>query len=332
MSFTKKLHAHLSSWEEKNLISHDQKVKIIDDMKQESSGLWFFKILGTIGAICIGIWVLLIIASNWGYFPKTIQLIIALLLPIVPIVFWYYFCYVQKELQTIGNVFAYLGSILIWGSIALIGQIYNTDGTVGSLLLLWLILSLPLLYVFRFKTIAVTCTALFYWVVYYYSTEVFFVSWRDEQYILALFTVISATVALLSYLGNRTTQKVYDYLLMPVAAISLKILFFCLFMATVDDYFVFLGSWITAVLLHNILFLGIIFFCMWWANKNHEILLRHATFLWLGAWMTVKYFELAWGYLHTGLFFIISGFFLIGLVYGYVKINTYLWKKDNISS
>ena len=75
--------------------------------------------------------------------------------------------------------------------IALIGQIYNLDGTVGSLLLMWLVISLPLVFVFRLKALAVMSTALLYGVVFYYSTEVFFTYWRDERHILAVFAVIS---------------------------------------------------------------------------------------------------------------------------------------------
>lgn len=332
MSSIKNIQAYLEKWEAKKIISPDQKKKILADLAQESSGKSFFKILGTIGAICVGIGVLLVISSNWGFFPKIVQLLLALLLPIVPLLCWYYFCYVQKELQTLGNVFTYLGSILIGGSIALIGQIYNTDGTVGSLLLLWLILALPLLYIFRFKTIAVTCTALFYGVVFYYSTEVFFTSYEEEKYFLAFFSIVSGCVWIASYLINTATKKTYDYLLMPVAAISLKILFVCLFISTLTEYLMFLGEWIFAIIAHNVLFLWVIFFFMWWANKNYEILLRHATFVWLALWMIVKYFDWAWWYMHAGIFFIVSGIFLIGLVYWYIKINTYLSQKNTSSN
>lgn|GEM_PF-5529707 len=85
MSFTKNIQAYLDRWEEKDLISHEQKIGILKDLAQESSSKSFFKILGTIGAICIGMGVLLVISSNWGFFPKTIQLILTLLLPTVPL-------------------------------------------------------------------------------------------------------------------------------------------------------------------------------------------------------------------------------------------------------
>ncbi len=331
MSCTKKIHTYLNNWEEKNLISYDQKIKIMEDMTEESSGSWFIKILGTIGAVCVGIGVILVIWSNWGLFPKAVQLIIALLLPIIPLSLGYYFCYVQKDLQTLGNVFAYLGSLLIWASIALIGQIYNTDGTVWSLLLVWLVLALPLLYIFPFKSIVVTCTALFYGVVFYYSTEVFFPSWKDEKYVLAVFTIFSWAMTLLSYTLNTASKKSYEYLFAPIWVISLQILFMCLFIGTLDDSVMFLWEWTVAHIIHNVLFLGVIFFSMWWANKNHAILLRHATFVWLGLWMIAKYFELAWGHLGTWIFFILFGFFLIGIVYGYIKLNAYLWKSDTTS-
>ena len=326
MSFIWKVEHYLKSSEEKNIISWDQKRQIIKLIEQESWSLWFFKILSIIGAICVGTWVILIIAGNWWFFPKIIQLLLAFALPIIPLLVWYYFSYVQKDLKVVWQVFIYLSGILIWASIALVWQIYNTDGTVWSLFLLWLLLVLPLTYIFRFKVLAVLATFLFYGVCYYYTFEVFFTSWKDEEYIIATFTVISGLMAAWSYTLNSMTQFRNNYLLLPVSVISLKILFLFLFLATIDYWFMFLGDGILWILIHNILFLWAIFWCMWWAHQNHEIILRHSTFLWIGAWITVKYFELAWWYLGTWVFFLFSGFFLIGLVYSYIKINKYLQK------
>jgi len=68
---------------------------------------------------------------------------------------------------------------MIGACIALIGQIYNLDGTVGRLLLMWFILLLPVIYVFKLKTLSVLATGLFYGICYYYIFEVFLTSWRD---------------------------------------------------------------------------------------------------------------------------------------------------------
>lgn len=289
------------------------------------------KILSIIGAVCIGLGVILIISSNWSEFPRFIQLVLSIMLPIISLWIWYYFTYIQSELKILWNAFLLLGWVLIGATIALIWQTYHLDGTVGSLLLMWFIVSLPLAFVFKLKTLAVMSTALFYGVIFYYTTEEFFASWRDEKYILAVFAVISGSISIASYLLSKACKWKYNYLINPVWVISLKILFLVLFLWTIDDWFMFLWDSFMWVISHNILFLSVIGFTMWWANKNHEILLRHATFVWIWIYIFTKYIELFSGYLQAGIFFIVTGFFIIGLVYGFIKINKYL-EKNNTSS
>jgi len=298
MSFTGKLAHYLKLSEEKWIITLAQKDDILALVKDESSSVGFMKILSIIGAVCIGLGVILIISSNWSEFPRFIQLVLSIMLPIISLGIWYYFTYVQSELKILWNAFLLMGGVLIGATIALIWQTYNLDGTVGSLLLMWFILSLPLVFVFKLKTLAVMSTALFYWVIFYYTTEEFFASWRDEKYILAVFAVISGSITIASYLLSKACKWKYNYLINPVWVISLKILF-----------------------------LVLIGFTMWWANKNHEILLRHATFVWIWLYIFTKYIELFSGYLQAGIFFIVTGFFIIGLVYSFIKINKYLEKK-----
>jgi len=245
-------------------------------METESSGAGFLKILATIGVVCIWAWVLLIIAGNWSGFPKALQLVMALALPIISLILAYYFTYIQVELRKIGQAFSLLGWLMIWASIALIWQIYNTDGSVWWLLIMWMILVLPLIYVFKLKTLSVLATMLLYGALFYYTEDNRWWFWGKWDDMFALFTIISWLMSVWAYCLNQMLKEKYNYLLYPVAAISLKVLFFVLFMCTIDDWFSFLGDGIAWVILHNVLFLAVIFGTMWWANKNSEILLRHA--------------------------------------------------------
>jgi len=331
MSFTGKLSHYLKLSEEKWIITLSQKDDILALVEQESSSVGFMKILSIIGAVCIGLGVILIISSNWSEFPRFIKLLLSIMLPIISLWIWYYFTYVQSELKILWNAFTLLWGVLIWATIALIWQTYNLDGTVGSLLLMWFILSLPLIFVFKLKTLAVLSTALLYGVLFYYTTEVFFSSWRDERYIFAIFAVISGTLTIASYICTKIFQWDYKHLITPVWVISLKILFFILFVSTLDKSVMFLGESFASVITHNLIFLGVIGFTMWWANKNHEILIRHTTFVWIWIYIFAKYIELFSGYLQAGIFFIVTGFFIIWLVYSFIKINKYL-EKNNTSS
>jgi len=331
MSFTDKLSHYLKLSEEKWIIDSSQKKEIIALVESESSWVGFMKILSVIGAICVGIGVILIISSNWSEFPKFIKLVLSIMIPIISLGIWYFFTYVQSELKILWNAFTLLGWILIWATIALIWQIYNFDWTVGSLLLMWFILSLPLVFVFKLKTLAVLSTALFYSVIFYYTTEGIFIWWQNEKYILAVFAVISGVMTIASYLLSQILDWKYSYLITPVGIISLKILFLILFVGTMDDWFMFLWESFWAVLSHNILFLWVVWWTMWWANKNHEILLRHTTFIWIWIYIFAKYIELFSWYLQAWIFFIVTGLFIIWLVYSFIKINTFLNKNNTTS-
>lgn len=332
MKFIEKVSHYLSVGLEKWIINDQQKKEILWLIKAESSNIGFMKILSIIGVICIGIGVILIISSNWSEFPNFIKLLLSILLPIASLGIWYFFIYVQTELKIIGNAFILLWGILLWAAIALIGQIYNLDGTVGSLLLMWFTISLPLVFIFRLKTLAILSTALIYGVIFYYCTEEFFSIWRDLKYILAVFTVISSIFTIWCYFINKMLSWEYNFLLMPVCIISLKILFFVLFLGTLDNELMFLWENLLWILMHNLLFLGSIIFVIWWANKNHEILLRHSAFVWIGIYIFAKYILLFSWYLQAWVFFIVAGLFVITLVYSFIKINIYLKNQDTTPS
>lgn len=328
MNFQEKVSHYLNLSQDNKIITEEQKKKILALIEEESSHIGFMKILSVIGAICIGTWVILIIASNWSELPRLIKLLLALSLPVISLLIGYYFSYVQKDLKILGYSFTFLGWLLLWATITLIWQIYNLDGTVWSLTLMWFFLTLPLVFVFRLKTLALLAAVLFYTTSYYYISEVIFARWNDE-YVLTSFTIISSLVAVWSYSLNSFSKQTHAYMLTPITFLSLKILFFLLFIGTIDSYFTFLGP----AIVHHILFLWVLSFIMYWANKNKEILLRHSTFVWLSLYIVVQYFDLFHNYLSGWLFFITTWLLLIALVYTTIKITNRLDKKsDNTSS
>lgn len=326
MSFLKKVSHYLTLSEEKNIISHEQKIQILELIQEEKSSLWFLKILAIIGGICIWIGVILLIASNWFWYPRLVQVLLALMLPLVSLWIGYYFSYKQTELKILGDTFLFLWGILIGATIALIGQIYHLDGSVWGLTQIWLLFVLPLAFLLRMKSLSVLATGLFYVTLWYYTTESRLL-WQNslwnEKYVLAIFTIVSGTLSIWSYILNQFFKGKYQFFFTPLALISLKILFFVLFLGTITEYFNFTGN----ILLQHILFLGTLGFMMWWSNKEHEILLRHSTFVWLGVYIIWQYFQIFHTYLWAGMVFISTGIVLIWIVYGAIKISHYLDNK-----
>ena len=327
MSGNKKIINYINSWENKKIISQEQKNLMIKDIKNESSTSNFFKIIALIGALFIGLGIILVISSNWEYLPKLIKLILILSMPILGIGGGYFLSYVKEEYNKIGDAFIFLGTLLIGASLALLGQLYNLDGSATRLLLIWCILSIFPLFLFKFRILAYLSASLFYTTLFCFFVEDIWFS--DGRVISLIFTAIPAVVITLSYVFRKFISSSDSQIFKVFEIVSIKVLFLTLFISTLENDLYLLGnSWISEFF-QNMLFLGIVFFIMWFSNKNYHNILRNSTFFWLGAYMITKYFSWLWEYMQVGIFFLLFGIFLILLVFGYIKGTKYLEKIKN---
>lgn len=323
MYFKKKLEEYTDQWVEKGIITSSQKTVILDDIESETTTNRFFKILAVIGSLLIGTGVILIISANWYYLPKIIKLLLILFMPILSIGAGYYLSFVKSVYSKIGDAFIILGSLLIGASIGLYGQLYNIDGSFGTLLLLWFVLSLPLTFIFKFKTLATISTVLFYGMIFAVILESNLWDYRDKTNVLVqVFHLLPFGLLLLGEFVRKSLKKnPYSNILSTVETISLKLLLAVLFIGTLSEAELALFGRINgAEMIQNFLFLATVFSVMWYSNRNHMTLLRHTTFFWLGAYVLVKYFAWFWSYMDTGLFLVLFGVLLIGMVWGYIKV------------
>lgn len=323
MSFEKKLSVYLNSWVSKWIIYEEQKVLIQKDIASESSASLFFTIISTIWALFIWWWIILLISANWEYLPKFIKLILILAMPIVSIWWGYYLSYIKQEYKKIWDSFIFLWSFLIWASLALLGQMYSTGWSVVKLFVIWLILSLPLTFILKFKSIATLNIVLLYLIIFFSFEDNFY---RSDESLLLTFSIVStliiASTIFITNINNKIIKQ-YSSIINVFKIISIKVLLWTLFIWTLDDrHFNFFGEW--TVILHHIVFLIVLFWVMWEANRTYNVVLRHITFIWLWLFMIVKYFAWFWSYMNTWLFFVLFGIFLLGLVYAYIKWIKYL--------
>jgi uncharacterized membrane protein len=117
--------------------------------KGELSNNRLFIVFGILGAILVGLGFILIIAHNWDEISKIAKTSFAFL----PLLLGQILCgftlikkrdsVVWKEGTTAFLFFA-VGAV-----ISLVSQIYNIPGNLGSFLLLWMLLCLPLIYIMR---------------------------------------------------------------------------------------------------------------------------------------------------------------------------------------
>ena len=108
-----------------------------------------FLIFGVLGSLLIGLGIILIIAHNWDSLPRLTKSIFAF----IPLVIGQLLCVFtlwkkngNKVWQESASTFLFFA---IGASISLVSQIYHISGELSQFILVWMILSLPILYLLR---------------------------------------------------------------------------------------------------------------------------------------------------------------------------------------
>lgn len=152
--------------------------------KKGSSPNRLFLVFGILGALLVGLGIVLILAHNWDQLPRSAKTIFAF----VPLLMGQIACgYVLlKKAQNTGwkegaSTFLFLA---IGICISLISQIYNIPGNISSFLMIWMLLGLPLIYIMKSST-----ASLMYLIgITYYAAETSYFSYpQQDSYLYWLF-------------------------------------------------------------------------------------------------------------------------------------------------
>ncbi|MDF2378959.1 MAG: DUF2157 domain-containing protein [Candidatus Gracilibacteria bacterium] len=154
--FLTQLRTESSRWQKADIISTDQKKQILarygDKMKQyehvEASGK-ITSTLSIIGAILLGIGVILFVASNWQEIPNILRVLLLLVSTLTSFSIGHYYYDAKGSYPKTGFALILLSNIMIGATIFLIAQIYNINANSSSLLLLWSIAILPMAWFYR---------------------------------------------------------------------------------------------------------------------------------------------------------------------------------------
>lgn len=145
-----KLARQLTELQEAGVISPEtvQNISSYYSKKRETKPNRLFTIFGVIGALLSGLGIILIIAHNWDGMPKTLKTILAF----IPLCFAQIMCafgFIQKKgAAWIESSTTFL-ILSVGATIALISQIYHIPGDLSDFLLIWVIITAPLLYLLR---------------------------------------------------------------------------------------------------------------------------------------------------------------------------------------
>lgn len=120
-------------------------------------------IFGILGALFVGLGVILMMAHNWEHFSRTIKTVIAFLPLLIGQTLVGYSILRNKNAiwKEASGVLLFFG---VGACMALISQIYNIPGELGSYLFTWICLCAPLIYLLKTKSLVVLhlCFATYY--------------------------------------------------------------------------------------------------------------------------------------------------------------------------
>jgi uncharacterized membrane protein len=235
----------IQEWLESGTITQEQAKKMLTDVDQKSKeerSNKFIVAISTIGAILLSMGAILFVASNWEEIPDLMKVLILLGSTFGAYYLGYLFKYDKKNLPKVGVSLFFLGALLFGASIFLIAQIYHINANAHSLVLIWLIGVLPLIYAFRSEPIAALSSLLFFiWI----GLFIFRGGLFDDEDIFFSFPVIylSAGTLLFSigglhYLKPQLIKiaRIFRIAGIKIAMLSLFLLTFKFFSGYIDSY------------------------------------------------------------------------------------------------
>lgn len=142
---------HLPELIEAQVISPEIANRITDyyRQKKKQGQNTLFVIFGVLGALLVGLGIILLIAHNWDHLSATVKLVFSF----IPLVIGQALC-VFALLKKPGNrIWSESSATFLFcsvgASISLVSQIYHISGDLGLFILMWMCLCLPVIYLMR---------------------------------------------------------------------------------------------------------------------------------------------------------------------------------------
>jgi uncharacterized membrane protein len=246
----------LQIWEQQGLINGDQYDAILafEQGEKQNNNWWLYSLL-ILGSAIIGLGIISLIAANWAQIPDTLKIgtNFTLLIILAASIFWFK----HKAKKLIADILITAFIILCLASIGLIAQIYHINGHWYHAILLWSVITLPIVLFARHWLVQ------FIWVSFFINAAVwscvdlsggsFRGSLRELPAILLLAPLLSATFYLLARrvsIFHRTSSSFFFWFQIS-ALIALVVI--DLMRSGGDkqvfDWHWYLPAWITAAIL-----------------------------------------------------------------------------------
>ena len=222
----------IRKWLDEGTINQSQAEKMradLEEYKAEHRSKKQVIAFSTIGAILIGIGAILFVASNWEKIGDTVRILLLAGSTVAIHYVGYYLRFENKKYPRLGFALLFLSALFFGVSLFLIAQIYNINANNSSLILIWLLGVLPLIYGYRSTTVAGLCSLLFYlWIGLMYSER----NGSNELINILDFYLISGIALYLTGILHELSEKVKytaaAFKFMGLQAVLL-VLFICTF-------------------------------------------------------------------------------------------------------
>lgn len=137
--------------ESEGLISSEQSDEIRDFYRRESlqNSPKQRVIFGVLGALLVGLGIILILAHNWDELSRTTKTILAFSPLVISQIFGAWVLLKRKDSSAFKETVSVLIYLSIGACISLVSQIYHIQGSIAGLLSTWIILGFALIYLFQ---------------------------------------------------------------------------------------------------------------------------------------------------------------------------------------
>lgn len=123
-----------------------EKIRHYFNEKQEGSQNKLSSVFGILGAILVGLGIILVFAHNWDSLSRLTKTILSFLPLIIGQLFCGYSLLRKSESPAWRESSGVILFFAVGSSISLIAQVYNIPGDLNSFLMIWMLLCLPLVY------------------------------------------------------------------------------------------------------------------------------------------------------------------------------------------
>lgn len=217
------LHKDIQDLVNAEVISNEAADKIREYYRKKGSPSTkrLFIVFGILGAILIGLGIILIIAHNWDELSRLTKTVFAF----IPLLIGQLLCgfVLIKKLDSVAwkegsSAFLFFS---VGASISLVSQIYNIPGNLSSFLLTWMLLCLPLVYVMKSSI-----TSMLYIIgITYYATETGYWTYPSSEsclYWLLLFFILPKYYQLYKYKPESNFMIFHNWLIPLSVVITLR--------------------------------------------------------------------------------------------------------------